>query len=203
MLKHLQELLWNNPAIFVSAIAVIVSCAALLFGIASFYWMNWRKGKLRVSGPQLGFGAHGSKDGHLVIIVPIVFFNDGASPIIVEDLRLFFLTEADQRPLRFTATLADLKVRLSEVERKLPTQFPVRGREAIRMICEFQRTPGRLLFEERVYPIELRGRLDQNSAWIPLCRFDLNISAYCLPQINQIIRTYHLDPESRGSEAVL
>lgn len=41
----------------------------------------------------------------------------------------------------------DLKPALGDVPRTLPMQFPVRGREALRLICEFQRNPGRLLFQ--------------------------------------------------------
>jgi hypothetical protein len=176
--------------------ALTISCLALLFTVSSFYWMNWRKGNLHVRGPMLAFAAHGSRDGQLLVAFPIVVFNDGAKPIVIEDMQLFQLPRKDPRPLRFTATWASLKpVEVGTPGRSLATQIIVRGRESLLLVCEFIRVPGELLFEVGLYRFELRGKVDQSHEWICLCDVDINVSPYCLPQINQILRTYHLDPE--------
>ncbi|MFQ5857385.1 MAG: hypothetical protein ACE5LU_17400 [Anaerolineae bacterium] len=86
----------NNPAL-------IISILALLFTVFSFWWMNWRKGKLHVGSPR-GFAAFGSMERKMVLEFPFVFFNDGPIPIIVQSLRLTLLEEQTPRPLNFIAT---------------------------------------------------------------------------------------------------
>lgn len=112
--------------------ALIISSLALLFTIVSFWWMNWRRGKLIVGAPR-SFAAKGSQQGNLIITLPLVFYNNGASAIVVQNLRLLLLHEdSDSRPLFFNATLEKL---LIDEGRAFATQFPVRGREAIGLIC--------------------------------------------------------------------
>jgi len=67
--------------------ALVISGLALLFSVASFYWMNWRRGRILV-GPPKSFAAVGSQDAKLIIRLPLVFFNSGAIPIVVQDLQL-------------------------------------------------------------------------------------------------------------------
>ena len=162
--------------------ALIISSLALLFTVFSFWWMNWRRGKLIVGAPR-SFAARGSQQENLIITLPLVFYNNGASAIVVQNLRLLLLQEdSDSKPLFFNATLEKL---LKDEGRTFATQFPIRGREAIRLICEFQRSPGNLLFEAGRYPIELQAILDSKKSWERLCRFDLRISESSARNINQ------------------
>lgn len=143
--------------------------------------MNWRRGSLRVGTPR-SYAMKGSIDESLIITLPFVIYNDGASAIIVQNLRLVLLNDqANARPLFFNANLERL---LKDEGRAFATQFPVRGREAVKIICEFQRKPGNLLFEEGSYPIELQGIINENHEWQTLCRFDLNVKQESLPSIN-------------------
>ena len=164
----------NNPAI-------IISICALLFTVFSFWWMNWRRGKLHVTIPR-SFAAIGAKDARMVLEFPFVFFNNGPMPIIVQNLRLLFIQEENPHPLNFTATVKKLG---KDEDRALATQFPVRGREAILMICEFQREPGGMEFEERSYEIELQATLGNSRKWRRLSRFPMKITRRSLPAINK------------------
>jgi hypothetical protein len=162
--------------------ALIISSLALLFTIFSFWWMNWRRGKLIVVEPR-SYAARGSQSESLIITIPIVFYNNGAAAIVVQNLRLLLLDEGhDTTPLFFNATIDKL---LSDEGRAFATQFPVRGREAVKLICEFQRSPGSLLFEARRYPIELQAMLNDKKVWKKLCSFHLRVTEAAANVLNQ------------------
>lgn len=161
--------------------ALVISILALLFTVFSFYWMNWRRGELIISAPR-SYAAKGSQTDLLLIELPLVFFNSGPIPIVVQNLRLMLSDEQPPgKPLRFIATVE--KIGTSE-GRTFAMQFPVRGREATRLICEFQRGPGSLVFKPRIYPIELQGKLDQNETWETLCSFVLRVNEESIASIN-------------------
>jgi len=168
------KLIMNNPAL-------IISTLALLFTVFSFWWMNWRKGKLHVGAPRT-YAAFGSLEGRLVLEFPFVFFNDGPTPIFVQNLRLILSDEKESRPLSFIATVKKLG---TDEERAFASQFPVRGKEVMSLICEFQRAPGGIIFEKHNYPIELQAKLDSNKKWKRICKFNLNVNEESLPTINK------------------
>ncbi len=161
--------------------ALVISILALLFTVFSFWWMNWRTGKLHVGSPRT-FAAFGSQEGRMVLEFPFVFFNDGPIPIFVQNLRLLFLQEPQPRPLNFIATVKKLG---KDEDRAFATQFPVHGREAILLICEFQREPGCMTFEARNYPMELQAKLGNSKKWKQIRRYSLNVSERSLPTINK------------------
>ncbi|MHA5055071.1 hypothetical protein, partial [Streptomyces sp. SD15] len=66
--------------------AGFLSVCALLFTIASFWWLNARQGCLRSWEPH-SFAAIAS--GSVVRLrLPLVVHNTGVKPIVVQDLRL-------------------------------------------------------------------------------------------------------------------
>jgi len=179
----------REPALVISTSAVVISISVLLFTVFSFWWMNWRKGKLHVGSPR-SFATQGIMEGRLVLRVPFVFFNDGPIPIFVHNLRLIFLEERPSRELNFIATQKELafiatQKDLAQSGRTFATQFPVRGREAVLRIYEFHREPGKIIFEARSYPMELQARLDNSKKWERLCSFSLNVSEKSLEKINE------------------
>lgn len=74
-------------------LAPLLSALALGFTLFSFWWMNWRAGKLKV-GNLHHFAAGkstvspGDKPNTLLICLPLVVINSGASPVVLESLRL-------------------------------------------------------------------------------------------------------------------
>ena len=161
--------------------AVTISILALAFTVFSFYWMNWRRGKLLISPPRT-YAAIGSQSGKLVIDLPLVFFNNGPIPIVVQNLRLLFPEDKLYvQPLRFIATVEKIGTKEG---RGFATQFPVRGREAVKMICEFQREPGNLIFKTRVYAVELQAKLDYDERWQTLLTFKLRVNLESMAAIN-------------------
>lgn len=162
--------------------ALLISVLALSFTVISFWWMNWRKGNLNVGVPR-AYAARGSRQDALVVELPFVFFNDGPTPIIVQNLRLVL---ADEQPapnaLTFMATVEKLG---TDEGRAFATQFPVRGREALRLVCEFQRRPGNLAFERGIYNFELQAILNNFNTWETLCSFPINVTSQDVKTINQ------------------
>ena len=73
--------------------APLLSALALGFTLFSFWWMNWRTGRLKVGNLQ-HFAAGkatvspGDKPNTLLIGLPLVVVNSGASPVVLESLRL-------------------------------------------------------------------------------------------------------------------
>ncbi len=82
----------------------------------------------------------------------------------------------------------------TDEDRTFATQFPVRGREAVLLICEFQRRPGSMLFEVRSYPMQLQARLGDSEEWKPICSFTLNVTEPALQSINSSF-VVHDNPE--------
>lgn len=157
--------LFNQPAL-------ILSILALLFTVFSFWWMNWRHGKLIVSPPR-SYAMFAQVPGKMVLHLPLVFFNNGPMPIVVQNLRVIFTEDVASKPLSFIATTKKLG---KDEDRTFATQFPVRGREAVLMVCEFQREPNELTLEEGTYSLQLQARLDGKKSWTPILTFPLNVS---------------------------
>lgn len=164
----------NNPAL-------VISILALIFTVFSFWWMNWRKGKLHVTTPR-SYAAFGSVERKMVVEFPFVFFNDGPIPIIVQNLRILFLDEDEAQPLNFNATVRKLG---TDEDRAFATQFPVRGREAVLLICEFQREPGGMVFKSQSYRLELQAKLGKSKKWKRLTRFPLTVTERSVNTINK------------------
>ncbi len=118
----------------------------------------------------------------MVLEFPFVFFNDGPMPIVVSNLRIIIEGEEATKPLIFAASVKKLA---KDEDRALATQFPVRGREALLLICEFQRQQSSMIFENRSYNLELQGKLGDSKKWRCLSRFPLNVSEQSTPIISK------------------
>lgn len=161
--------------------AILISIFALGFTLYSFWWMNWRKGKLHVSPPR-SYAANGSLKNKLTIQIPLTFFNDGPTPIVIQNMQLIIQDERSLRPLVFTATVDKLA---SDEGKAFATQIPVLGREAILLICWFMRDPGELLFETKSYTLELQAILDEREVWSEIARFPLHVNDNAIRSINR------------------
>ena len=65
---------------------VFISCLALFFTIGSFYWLQARKGRLKLY-PVVTFSGYWNKS-RLVLRLPVILFNSGACPRVITALRL-------------------------------------------------------------------------------------------------------------------
>lgn len=65
---------------------VFICCLALFFTIGSFYWLQARKGRLKLY-PVVTFSGYRNKS-RLVLRLPVILFNSGACPRVITALRL-------------------------------------------------------------------------------------------------------------------
>jgi hypothetical protein len=84
--------------------ALLVAVLALLFTVASFWWLNAGRGSLQVG--QSGAYAFAIKP---MLRLPTAFHNTGPRALIVTDLRLLLVEDAAQPPLRWIATTSQLR----------------------------------------------------------------------------------------------
>jgi len=167
--------------------AVVIAACALLFTLLSFWVLNARRGRLRSYKPHT-FAA--SMRGPVRIRLPLVLFNTGALPIIVQDLRLCL---PGQPSLSWITTRSQLKP-ASDDDHQFAAVFHVPGRSAKQIFVEFgQHAP----IEAEDYSVRVEVKLGHKKQWTSLLSFVLRASqaketAYI---------TYSNDPDviARGS----
>lgn len=166
--------------------AFFISSLALLFTVFSFWWMNWRRGKLKVS--EIRTYAAASLEGKLIIEIPIIFFNTGAIPILLENIRLILLGHHnDEYCLSFIATVKKLA---TDEDRAFATPFAVHGGKAIELICEFQCRVQNFGFEEGSYDLILEALLGHKNGWCRLRKYKLSITEVEAITMNTMFKAY-------------
>ena len=170
--------------------AIFISLLALAFTIFSFWWMNWRPGSLLV-GDVRTYAANSSLR-KLLIEFPFVFFNPGAQPVILQNLRLVLPDYGgEQAPLFFNATMDELG---TDKGRKFATPFAVQGGKTIDLICEFQRVDSEFQFTAQTYLVELQAKLGWNSQWHLVKRIHLNVRESHVETLNKILVVHDNEP---------
>ena len=141
--------------------ALIISISAIAFTIFSFWWMNWRKGRLKVSLVK-HFAIHNSEK-KLYIELPLVFFNTGAMPVIVESLRLFLIDRTGaNKKLHFNAIRKEL---MESDGRYFATPFSVNKGDSKKIVCEFQKNPSEFTITNTTYTLMLEAKLYKSNKW--------------------------------------
>lgn len=116
---------------------LLIAALALLFTIASFWWLNARPGRLIGSVPTT-FAMILRRDNSR-FRMPVVIYNTGAKTMVVESLRLALL-RSENRPLEWISTRD--RVRPTEGEKvDFSAPFAVDGRRAVQVFAEFGETP--------------------------------------------------------------
>ncbi|MGW2557648.1 hypothetical protein ACWCXB_00095 [Streptomyces sp. NPDC001514] len=155
--------------------ASVVSVSALVFTVASFWWLNARQGRLETWEPH-SFAA--IVRGSMVRLrLPLVLHNTGAKPIVVQDLRVTFPDEpASHLPLLWTASRSRLQPGPDEEQPELPTGFVVAGREAQQLFIEFEAPFSGLVPDARWardYKVRIQVRVGHRKGWRSLLTFTL------------------------------
>jgi hypothetical protein len=179
--------------------SVVLGTCALLFTVFSFWWMNWRPGRLKVAKPRSFAVMRPSNADAIVLVVPIVLVNTGALPVIVQNLRLVVPDlGGEDLPFIFQATASALAFK---ADHALAFQFPVRSREATTVIGEFYRTPAQVTFEAKSYEARLDGLLNDKGRWKALCSFELRVPPQNVSAVNQ--QGYHALDNEPATHAML
>ncbi|MER7183491.1 hypothetical protein ABT404_29150 [Streptomyces hyaluromycini] len=151
--------------------AGVVSTCALLFTVASFWWLNARQGRLKAWEPHsFAVIVHSSMAR---LRLPLVLHNTGPKPIVVQDLVLTFPDEpASHLPLLWVSAPSRLQPGPDE-EARLPAGFVVAGREARQLFLEFEAPFSGFLPEARDYKVQIQARVGHRRGWRPLLTFTL------------------------------
>ena len=167
--------------------AIMISTSALCFTVVSFWWMNWRKGRIRLGSNLRSYAAYAGQN-KLLIELPLIFFNTGAVPLVVENLRLHFpkITEENQY-LFFNASVAKLG---TDEDRGFAKPFSIHGGDVVEMICEFQNTSTSFKFEEGAYECKIQALLGHKDKWITLKEYTINTRGNELRTLNERLITH-------------
>ncbi|MFC8360382.1 hypothetical protein ACFUIY_10960 [Streptomyces griseorubiginosus] len=161
--------------------AAVVAACALVFTVASFWWLNARQGVLKTWEPHSFAAAVTPQLARLRF--PFVLYNTGARAIVVVDLRLSFPDEERSvLALPWTSTRDRLRPE-SEDALRLPAPFAVDGRKAQQVFIEFGAPFPGFVPEARDYKTVVEARLGhrrlldrmlrRNQNWQPLIAFTL------------------------------
>jgi hypothetical protein len=163
-----------------------VSLLALVFTIFSFWWMNWRPGRLNV-GTIRAFAAGRGVEGHagaknfIIVTLPLIVWNSGARPLLIEDLRLTPLGNHKLPDLAFEAV--DEKLTTIDLERndKIKRDYfflplALKPNEIVKANCVFEARKTNFAFEGVRYRLSLEARLTGSSEWRHIRELALDFS---------------------------
>jgi hypothetical protein len=151
----------------------VIAAAALFFTIGSFWWMNARIGHLIIVAPRSY--AITTQNDRLILLLPLVFYNSGPVAYVVRDLRVRFSDEPTEVALAFHRVRGGVSPSHHPTP-ELSAAFPVAGRAAVRMFCEFERRPVGRSIAAGAHPLLVEGLTDKAGGWRELVAFDLNVS---------------------------
>jgi hypothetical protein len=144
---------------------------ALAFAVGSFWWLNARQGRLKSFEPH-SF-AVGIQQPTLVVFLrfPLVLYNTGAKPIVIQNMRLSFPKEpCPTLPLPWGTTRSHIKP-ASDDGHAFPVVFSVPGRTALQMFIEFGGPFPGVIPEARDYHALIEVKLGHRRKWRHLVRF--------------------------------
>ncbi len=153
--------------------AVLIAIVALGFTVFSFWWMQWRVGPLKVSGPSTYAGYAGEK---LILLFPLAIYNAGPVPYVLIDLRFRFRDEPDGSPLDFLRIRSGVNPSDHPKPVDFAAAFPVPGNEVVRLFCEFERKPADRTMKVGPHPLVLEALTDKATGWQVLLEFDLFVN---------------------------
>jgi hypothetical protein len=160
--------------------ALVVSICALIFTLASFWWLNARQGHLKSYEPH-SFAALVSGSTILQLRFPLVLHNTGPKPIVVQSFLLRFPDEPKSViPLSWRATYSELKPHKEDGE-KVPAIFAVPGRSAEQHFIEFGGLFPGFVLAANDCRVEITTKLGHRKKWKPLLSFTLRASRISFP----------------------
>jgi hypothetical protein len=115
-------------------IGPFIATLALLFTVGSFWWLQARQGKL-LSYPPHSFAFY-LIPTKARLRFPLVLYNTGPKPVVVQDMRLLFPTHPEVTPLPWRTSRSHLMPD-AEDGPQLPAVFSVPGRQAQQYFIEF------------------------------------------------------------------
>lgn len=162
---------------------IFISSLALAFTVLSFWWMNWRPGKVRVGNIEF-FAAGKATEGNssdpnvIIVTLPLILFNTGARPVVIESLRLVSKNGGNLGTLLLEGVDSELtSMPNRKIERNyffLPTYL--KPNEVVKANFVFQRRSSEFQFSKNIYPLLLEGKISGDCCWRTLSSFEIDFS---------------------------
>jgi hypothetical protein len=166
---------WLTPSL-------VIAILALIFTVASFWWIQVRRAKLTSYPPRSYAGYFHPNDIRLVL--PLVLYNLGPAPIVVLDFRLHVrggtpTTDGTRSPVPFTMSWQATQPKLEPARvgggRVMPSPIPIAGRSAVDRFIEFGRAiPVGLPLDLGPYDVTIDVLEAHGTRWRQLVRFSLH-----------------------------
>jgi hypothetical protein len=169
---------WESVGMAV--VSLVVACAALLFTVGSFWWLQARRGALTCY-PVQSFSGYLAAD-RAALRLPLALFNNGAVPFVVTDLRLRLDPEGrDRVVMHFRTTRTALRPASDDVV-DFAHPFCVPGRSVVQLYIEFATSdpPSELLWAAPVQAT-VEARLGHDDEWRRLGGMPLHIAGMARP----------------------
>lgn len=167
--------------------ALIISILALGFTIFSFWWMNWRKGKILLNSNLRTYAAC-AKGNRLIIELPLIIHNTGAVPIVIENMRLYFpAIKEDKKYLFFNATVSKLG---TDENRAFAKPFSISSGNVLELICEFQNTSTSFCFQKDDYNFEVQLLLGNTDNWKSIKTYTIHVHNHDVTTLNERFITH-------------
>ncbi|MDO5661484.1 MAG: hypothetical protein Q4G40_02205 [Brachybacterium sp.] len=160
--------------------ALLVSVSALIFTVASFWWLQARRGELTLSGIP-AFSGYISIRRRIGIRIPILLYNTGALTRLVDELRLVF-PSWDPGQAEWQTFHPTLKPQSGDNDTEdFAGPYPIDGRRAAMRFVQFTYPFGSTLPEPRETLCRVEARLDGSSTWTEVGSFTLHLSHMASP----------------------
>ncbi|SDT37127.1 hypothetical protein [Jiangella sp. DSM 45060] len=152
--------------------SLVVAGLALFFTIGSFWWLYARRGPLQISEPHT-FAAYVS-DNDVRIRLPLVMYNTGAVPIVVQNLRMVF--PEDNAPLDYPWRNTRTQLTPASGDNDdLPAVFAVPGRQVVQKFIEFGGPFPGFVPVGRDVTAGIEAKLGHRDTWQHLLTFTLHM----------------------------
>ncbi|WP_156945228.1 hypothetical protein [Arthrobacter sp. I3] len=160
--------------------SVFIACLALLFTVGSFYWLQARKGRLKLY-PVVTFSGY-MDAARMVLRLPVIIFNSGARPRVVTALRLAALDDAGARlVLECQSFRKTISPEAGDREDSAHA-YAIAGRQVVTKHAQFnvERLP---LFDTRAPVIfDVEALLDHSIEWSRLGRVVVHTEIIWTPE---------------------
>lgn len=167
--------------------ALAISVMALLFTIASFWWLHARPGNLRTYEPTT-WAAYVARE-RSAIRLPLVLHNEGAATVVVSGLRLRFPGGQEIMAWEWTRTRVDPR---GDDVQDVTAPFSIPGRQTKELVAEFVgQFPG-VVPEPRAHEVVIEAQCSLHHGWRPVLAFDLQLQNLLHPG-NYIVYTNQAD----------
>lgn len=153
--------------------AVLISCSALIFSIGSFYWLQARKGRLKLF-PVVAFSASASAE-RFRLRLPITIYNTGAKPRVVVAVRLRLLGSSPDFYLECHNYRKTIDGNEKDFE-DAPAPYVVPGRNVVTKFPHFHADTVRGLLGNEGEPcrFDLQALLDDKPDWISMGEIEVH-----------------------------